>query len=277
VPEGDTIARAAARLRPLLVGEPLLEVRHRGAALHDLRGERVEAIETHGKHMWIRLDRARAIHVHLGMEGRWTLLSPAGLAAAPGRVASASLALVNRLGGALCLWAPVVEVVSGPDARAPARRHRLGPDVLAPDLDLDAVVDRALADGARPLGEVLLDQRVTAGIGNLWKSELCFLAGLDPRAPVASLERAALRQLYARAARMMTATVAGEGPRATTSEPGRRPPPALGRYWVYRRAGRPCARCGTPVARIMQGAPLPRSTYFCPRCQVAGPTPASPD
>ena len=267
MPEGDTIARAAARLRPLLVGEPLLEVRHRGAALRDLVGARVETIDVHGKHLWLRLDGGHAIHVHLGMEGRWTLISADGLARSPHRVASAALALVVRLGGALCLDAPTVEVITGVDARDPARRLGLGPDVMARDLDLDDILARAVAgpNRRRPLGELLLDQRVAAGIGNVWKSELCFLERMDPRSPAEAFAPDALIALYRRAARMMVHGMSAIR-RITTTEVG--VGPVDGPYWVYRRADRPCARCRTPIVRILQGAEVPRSTYLCPACQA---------
>jgi endonuclease-8 len=252
VPEGDSIARDAARLRPLLVGEALSDVRHRGARVRDLIGETIEAIDTRGKHLWLRLPAAdAALHVHLGMEGRWTLLSPDGLARSPGRVASASLALINRRGGALCLRAPRVELVRGPDARDPSTRLGLGPDVLASPPDVEAMVARAseAANRQRPLGEVLLDQRVAAGIGNLWKSELCFDQQLDPRAPVAAFDAAPLRALFARAAQAMSKE------RMSSK--------------VYRRDGRPCPRCGAPIVRVVQGTPPGRGTYLCPRCQAS--------
>jgi endonuclease-8 len=268
LPEGDTIARAAARLRPLLIGEPLLEVRHRGAALRDLVGARALAIDIHGKHLWIRLDSGHAIHVHLGMEGRWTLISAAGLAGSPRRVASAALALVVRLGGALCLDAPTVQVIEGVDARDPARRLGLGPDVMARALDLDEILARATAPSsqARPLGEVLLDQRIAAGIGNVWKSELCFLERMNPRSPTGAFAPDALAGLYRRAARMMVHGMSAIR-RITTTEVG--VGPVDGPYWVYRRADRPCARCRATIVRILQGAAVPRSTYYCPACQVA--------
>lgn len=267
MPEGDTIARAAARLRPLLVGEPLLEVRHRGAALRDLVGARALAIDIHGKHLWLRLDSGHAIHIHLGMEGRWTLISAAGLAESPRRTASAALALVVRLGAALCLNAPTIEVIEGVDARDPARRLGLGPDVMAPTLDVDEILARATtgSNRPRPLGEVLLDQRVAAGIGNVWKSELCFLERMDPRSPTAAFEPDALAALYRRTARMMVHGMSAIR-RITTTEVG--VGPVDGPYWVYRRADRPCARCRAPIVRILQGARVPRSTYYCPACQV---------
>ena len=276
MPEGDTIARAAARLRPLLIGEPLLEVRHRGAALRDLAGARTLAIDVHGKHLWIRLDSGHAIHIHLGMEGRWTLISAAGLARSPRRAASAALALVVRLGGALCLDAPTVEIVEGMDTRDPARRLGLGPDVMAEPLELDEILARATAasNQPRPLGEVLLDQRIAAGIGNVWKSELCFLERMDPRSPSGAFDPGALSALYRRAARMMVHGMSAIR-RITTTEVG--VGPVDGPYWVYRRADRPCARCRTPIVRILQGAETPRSTYYCPACQAppARPNPAS--
>jgi endonuclease-8 len=145
----------------------------------------------------------------------------------------------------------------------------------APDIDAMLARATAPANAARSLGEVLLDQRVVAGIGNLWKSELCFLERLDPRAPVAEVPPARLRALLERATVMMRRNL-GPHPRSTTvADPAHdRPPAALGRYWVYRRDGRPCPRCRTPILRIVQGADAGRSTYLCPACvSAARPTP----
>ena len=131
---------------------------------------------------------------------------------------------------------------------------RLGPDVLAPDLDLGAVARLLRADPERSLGEALLDQRKVAGIGNIFKSEACFTARLDPRARVADLTDAQLEEVIDAARDLMAGAVAeGRAGRA-----------------VYRRAGRPCIACGTPIAVAGQGD-ANRSTYWCPRCQASEP------
>jgi formamidopyrimidine-DNA glycosylase len=129
---------------------------------------------------------------------------------------------------------------------------RLGPDILAADLDLGAVARSLRADPELSLGEALLDQRKVAGIGNIFKSEACFAARLDPRAPVAGLSDAELEAVVEAARRLMSASVEDGRPERA----------------VYRRAGRPCVICGTPVAAGRQGD-ANRSTYWCPRCQAS--------
>ncbi len=260
MPEGDTIHRAAGALRPLVVGHELVRVQIGGVVRHELAGAKVTAITTHGKHMMIDLDRGWQIRVHLGMNGRWRRYRAPR--AAP---ASASLVLVTSSDELACLQAPTVELVARRDARHGRALATLGPDVLADDFDPTVAAARARATGATPIGVVLLDQRVAAGIGNVYKSEVLWLEQQSPFTPTRALSDERLAALYARARTIMRANL---GPGARTTRAGPRGDRAADeRTYAYRRARRPCLRCGTPITTAVQGEQL-RRTYYCPRCQV---------
>jgi endonuclease-8 len=156
---------------------------------------------------------------------------------------------------AVCFAAPVVELV---DERTGPVADHLGPDLCRLDADLDEAARRLGAVAVETeLGDALLDQRVAAGIGNVYKSEACFAAGLDPFTPVADLDEGTRRSVITAAARQLRANL-GSIDRTTYGAGG---------LAVYGRADRPCRRCGTTVRRAAQGSP-PRSTYWCPRCQT---------
>jgi endonuclease-8 len=152
---------------------------------------------------------------------------------------------------AVCFSAPVVEL-----ERSPQVGH-LGPDLCGPDVDLDECVRRIdLADPATELADVLLDQRIACGVGNVYKSEACWACFLDPTAPLAAIGAADRRRLWATAARQLQANLGG---------PERRTHPAG--LAVYGRRDRPCFRCSTPIAAARHGD-LARLTYWCPGCQT---------
>lgn len=267
MPEGDSVHQVAARLRPRLEGYALRDVRTRGdTPLPALVGQRVRAVRTHGKHLVLEPERGPALRVHLGMYGRWRRYEP-GVRWRRSRRA-ASLILTTDEHVFACFRAHV-EVLRGALPEHAPSLAALGPDLLDPELDLARVLARACADPARPLGELLLDQRVAAGIGNVYKSEVLFLSGLAPQTPVGRVTREALREVFARAARLLRANL-GAGWRVTrgveAGEPAWRPGEA--RYYVYRRAGRPCFRCETPVAFTRQGDQN-RATWWCAGCQPA--------
>jgi endonuclease-8 len=140
---------------------------------------------------------------------------------------------------------------------------RLGPDLLSPQFDRADVLRRLAARGRQPIAEALLDQRLTAGIGNVFKSEILFLCGIAPSRPVDSLGDADREALIDTARRALSINVVGGTMRRTTGRdrPGER-------LWVYGRAGRPCRRCGTLIRSAKTGLDA-RSTYWCPACQPA--------
>jgi endonuclease-8 len=260
MPEGDTIHRIAASLAPRLTGKTLLRVTTQGLA-RDVAGQRVTSVAAHGKHLVIELDGGDYLRAHLGMNGRFRAYDRArgdALLArmSPGRV---SLALVTDDGVYLWIGAPTIEV-----ARRRAPLHgmavaALGPDVLGDDFDPRIAAARAAEQPARRIADVLLDQRIAAGIGNIYKTEALFAAGVDPRTPVARLDPATLEAIYTAARRLMQARV---GPAGSLQGMPRN----AAEHQIYSRTGQPCPRCGNSIACYSLGEP-PRWTWSCPTCQ----------
>jgi endonuclease-8 len=200
------------------------------------------------------------------MRGAWHRYRPGE----PWRRPATRASLVLEVEGAVavCFDAPTVELFDGRAERIHPGLADLGPDLLDPGFDLEAAVRRLAAPDlvGRPIAEVLLDQRVVAGIGNVYKSEVCFVEAVDPFSPVEALPPPTLRAILETARRFLLANARPGAParrRTTTSVDGAA---VGGSLWVYRRAGRPCRRCGTPIASRSHGDP-PRRTYWCPRCQ----------
>ena len=259
MPEGDTVHLAAARLRAALEGRVLARTDFRVPryATLDLSGRRVESVAARGKHLLFRLEGDVTVHTHLEMDGTWHLYRPEARWREPGFEARVVLATEDR--SAVGFRLPVIEVL--PTAEEGRVVGHLGPDPLGPDWDAAEAVRRLGADPARPIGEALLDQRLIAGLGNVYKSEICFLRGLDPLTPVAEVPD--LPRLVDLAARLLGAN-RSTGNQNTTGDtrPGR------GR-WVYGRVGKPCLRCGDMIRRAEQHGPGgPRVTFWCPRCQA---------
>ena len=268
MPEGDTLHRTAARLGPALVGR---EVTRWRAFRPDLRfpdrtGRRVLAVEARGKNLLVRFDDRRVLWTHLGMGGVWQLVRPGERWRRPPHLARAVIA--NEVACAVCFAAPDIELLTEPEVERHRVLSRLGPDLLAAEPDLDEALRRLRADPARPLGEAVLDQRAVAGIGNVYKSEMLFLARLDPFAPVGGLDPARLGTLLRATRRMLQRNL---GPHRRRTREGRGP-----RHWVYERAGLGCLRCHERIGMQRQGA-TGRSTYFCRRCQGVGDSHRRPD
>jgi len=256
VPEGDSIAGDAARLRPVLVGKRIEAVagtspgvRANSARLLDAT---VDTIRTVGKHLVVDFSSGYSLHVHLGMSGRWDVAERGR-----GPHGSARVVLVTGTHLAACYSAPSIEVDrTGAIDRA---LMSLGPDVV-PGLDADEFVRRARLRGDRPIAATLLDQRVLSGVGNVYKSELLFLAGIHPWTVTAEVTNEQLRELAGQAHRLVSANV---GQKRTTTGSSRRGQET----WVYGQAGHSCARCGS---RIEFDRLDGRVTYWCPACQPAG-------
>jgi endonuclease-8 len=245
VPEGDALHRAALRLRAL-VGERIeveaIHPRARSLAVAErIDGRRLESVEAVGKNLLFRFEGGLVLRSHLRMNGSWRLLPPdAEIQGLPW--------LVLRSPGhqAVLRGGSILEL----SARA---TYRLGPDILAEPPDLAAMLARLrAADQRRELGEALLDQRLVAGIGNIWRSEALWQAGNSPWLPLGRTSDEELRVVLGEAARLMRASV--EGSRVERA--------------VYRRAGRPCRRCGAKIRSRGQGDGN-RTAYWCPTCQPA--------
>jgi endonuclease-8 len=267
VPEGDTIHRQAAQLEGQLVGQTVKALYARGVAYARLAGQTVASVQAQGKHLLIDIGEAR-IHVHLGMQGRLRIDDPARIY--PSTAGRASLLIITERVAAVWWRAPTVEVLRAAFAHAHPALRALGPDLLSADFDATAAVARARAlPPATQLGALLLNQRVAAGIGNVYKSEVLFLERLDPFATLASVDDSTLVRVYTRARQLMQRNL-GPWRRTTTVDLTRGGPGPRGsaRVHVYRRVGHPCRVCGTAIASEAQGEP-PRRTYFCVKCQGA--------
>jgi endonuclease VIII len=243
MPEGDTVFRTAANLREALVGKTLTrcDVRVPQYATVDLTGHTVDEVVSRGKHLFIRVGPA-SIHSHLKMDGSWRV-TPRGK---PTRQAYKIRILLEaddvQAAGIDLGVLEILDRENDMDVVA-----RLGPDLLGPDWD-------------RPIAAALLDQRVLAGVGNVYCNELCFVFGRLPTSPVSTL--AGPLRFVTRARDMLWAN-RSRWPRTTTGN--RRSGQEL---WVYGRAGQPCRRCGTPIRRAESSdATGERVTYWCPSCQ----------
>ena len=258
MPEGDTVWRTAQHLDQALTGSVLQRSDFRVPALAtvDLAGAVVQGTVSRGKHLLTRFsDPAVTLHTHLKMEGSWHLYRPGTRWRRPAH--QARVVLVTETWTAVGFTLGTVELVE--TATESDVLPDLGPDLLGPDWDEDEALRRLSASPDRPVGAALLDQRNLAGIGNLYKSELCFLVGANPWAPVAAVD---LPRLVRRAKAVLEANK--HRVEQTTTGDLRR-----GRQtWVYRRERQPCRRCGTPIEVALQGDQQ-RATYWCPVCQPA--------
>jgi endonuclease VIII len=258
VPEGDTVWRTALHLDRALTGSTLTATDFRvpAHATLDLSGQVVDGTVARGKHLLTRIGTGHTLHTHLKMEGAWHLYRPASHWRRPAHEARVVLRTEDRVAVGFALG--VVEVIPR-EAEQDVVGH-LGPDLLGPDWDEDEALRRLLADPAREVADALLDQRNLAGIGNLYKNELCFLAGVHPRTPVARVPD--LTRLVRRARAVLEANK--ERLEQTTTGDTRRGQ----QTWVYRRDKQPCRRCGTRILADMQGPETQeRATYWCPSCQ----------
>lgn len=263
MPEGDTVWRTARLLHESLSGEVLTrsDLRVPAFATSDLRDRAVRATVARGKHLLTRVEGGLTLHSHLGMEGVWRMQATGDrLRGGPAHEIRAVLSTVART--AVGFRLAKLELLRTADEERVV--GHLGPDLLGPGWDPAEALRRLRTDPGRPLGEALLDQRNLAGIGNVYRSELCFLLRVRPWLPVAALP--APERLPALARRLL-AVNRDRTARSTTGELRR---DRL--LWVYGRHRRPCLRCGTAVRRAEVGPPEAlRPVYWCPRCQPEPP------
>jgi endonuclease VIII len=248
--EGDTILRAARRLDSALTGQRVAasapNPRGRAAGIERLDGRRLESVDSHGKNLLLRFGDL-VLHSHLGMNGSWEVLGRGEAWRKPLRSAWALLAADT--GEAAQFGGPTLRLIPAARLRRDPQLARLGPDILAPDFDAGAVIRAMRAAPARTLGDALLDQTLVAGIGNIFKSEACFAARLDPWRALAEHGDDQLAAVLLAARELMLEAVAS----------GRHP------HAVYRRRG-PCRACGGRIASRGQGD-ANRTTHWCPTCQ----------
>jgi endonuclease VIII len=243
VPEGDTLHRAARSLQALVGERVEVETPHPRAAVEQiaerLDGKRLESVEAHGKNLLLSFEGGGVLRSHLRMSGRWRVQERGrGFSGRPW------LVLRSRTHEALLFGGPVLEL---------HRRglRELGPDILAEPPDFERMLAGLRRAGqARAVGDALLDQRLVAGIGNVWRAEALWHAGVSPWRPLRETSDEELRAVLLHAERLMRTALGGSAPSRA----------------VYRRAGRPCPRCGTAVRSRGQGD-ANRIAYWCPGCQ----------
>jgi endonuclease-8 len=252
--EGDTVLRAARRIEQALAGQAVgaeaPNPRGRAAGIERLDGRVLCSATARGKHLLLDFD-GLLLHSHLGMSGSWHVYRRGQRWA---KTRSRAWAVLRSEGHEVVQWGgPTLRVLRSEQLQRDPKLARLGPDVLSPDFDPDVAIARIRRqDPDRELGDALLDQRLLAGIGNVFKSEACFAARLDPGLRLAEVSDEDLDTVIGAAREQMLAAVRS----------GRRPREAYGRR------GEPCRRCGAPIRSAGQGDSN-RITYWCPRCQPA--------
>ena len=273
MPEGDTVYRATARLHQALAGEILLASDFRVPALAtvDVAGYTVREVIPRGKHLLMRLQPpatanpafaqpALTLHSHLLMEGRWDLYAPGERWKRPAHTARVVLETAN----AKAVGFEIAQVKLLPTEQESEVVGHLGPDLLGPDWDAQRALDNLRADPQLCIGQALLDQRIMAGVGNVYRSEILFLRRVHPLTAVG--EVAGLPALIELAHRLLVVNK-DRSRRVTTGQPRTRDP-----LWVYGRASKPCLRCGTRIGllRIPSASTgAERDCYLCPSCQPA--------
>jgi endonuclease VIII len=276
MPEGDTIFRTARALGRALAARPITSFRSTYPTLtrwHDdtpLTGQTVDRVESRGKWLLMHFSGGATLVTHMLMNGSWHIYRPGQPWQQP-RV-NMRIVIETRDYLAVGFRVPVAEMHT---PQSLARHPRIPPpqiDVLSQSFDADEAVRRLLARPGDAIADALLDQRVFAGVGNVFKSEVCFVTGIHPYCKVSALTPDQAHTLIAAARKLVSANILedsgdnivtyGGRKRRTTheSDPG-------ASLWVYGRAGEPCRRCSEPIRRRIQGEDA-RVTFWCPRCQT---------
>lgn len=277
MPEGDTIFRAARTLDRALAGHtvthfesvfPLLTRVHEDTPI---TGRTVESVRSSGKHLLMVFSGDLTLRTHMRMNGSWHIYRPGERWQRPRREMRIVLATANFV--AVGFSIPVAEWLRTSELRRSRELTSLGPDLLAEDFDQAEAFRRVRARPAEPIMDVLLNQRVLAGIGNVYKSEVLFACGVNPFAEVGQIPDDQVNALLATARKFLRANVT-EGLASMTTYMGfrrtTRSDDPSARLWVYGRVNEPCRRCGTTILIDKRGTNA-RLTYWCPRCQASGP------
>jgi endonuclease-8 len=275
MPEGDTIFRTARALGRALAGKPITSFRSTFPLLTrfnddtPLAGQLVESVEPRGKWLLIQFSGGGTLATHLLMNGSWHIYRPGERWQQPR--GNMRIVIENSDYIAVGFRVPVARMHTALSLLRDTKIPRPACDVLNPEFDAVAAERRILAYSSEEIADVLLHQEVLAGVGNVFKSEICFVTAVNPLCKVGSLSREQVTALIAAAQKLVAANVLedsgdsivtyGGRKRRTTheSDPGES-------LWVYGRKGEPCRRCGEPIRRRIQG-PDARVTFWCPRCQ----------
>jgi endonuclease VIII len=267
MPEGDAIYRTARTLNRALAGGTVVRFESVFPVLTrvEITGRTVERVEAAGKHVLMRFSGGLMLRTHMRMNGSWHIYRPGERWQRARRdmrivVATASFE-------AVAFTVPVAEWVHARDESRHRDLRGMGPDLLGDTFDEDEALRRVRAQDREPIADVLLNQRVVAGIGNVYKSEVLFVCGLNPFTPASGVTDDEVRRALQAARRLMQANVSSLGGITTYLGYQRaRGRDAAERRHVYGRARKPCRACGTLVQVRAQG-PHARLTYWCPRCQ----------
>jgi endonuclease-8 len=272
MPEGDTIFRAAQTLHRALAGQIVTRFESVFPGLarvdddHPVAGRTIESVTSRGKHLLFAFSGDLVLHTHMRMNGSWHLYRRDDRWQRPARDMRVLVATAEAV--AVGFNVPIAELLSSRQLSRHTQLRALGPDLLGADFDRDEAFRRLRERKGDPIGEALLNQRVLSGIGNMFKSEILFIARVNPFAPVAELDDAALSKIIEISLRQLHVNVAS---RSRTMAPtgGRRTTgslhPSKG-LWVYGRGGQLCRRCGTRILARKTGSDA-RLTYWCPGCQ----------
>ena len=274
MPEGDTIFRAARTLDRALAGhtvthfESVLPKLTRVDVDKGIRGRSVERVEAQGKWLLMHFSGGLVLLTHLLMSGSWHIYRPGEKWWLPRRAMRVMLATEQIV--AVAFNIQVAEFHTEDSLRRRAGFAALGPSLLATEFDPSEGVARLLAHPEMEIGNALLSQSIVAGIGNVYKSEVCFACGVHPFRKIASLTPDELSCLMATARKFMSANVTDASDSQIATYQGLRRTTARGnpdeRLWVYHRTGEPCRRCGSEIQSRKQG-PDARTTFWCPQCQ----------
>lgn len=263
MPEGDTIAKIATAIAPLLVGH-VVRIEARDPTITRGSPSRVLSVTAKGKHLFVEFDNDRCVRTHLGMTGSWHRYAPNEAWQRPRWQASLVLTTDDEV--IVCFNAKEIQLMAQGGLTRREFDARLGPDLISDFDESDATAAR-LVERARSrchdktlVADVLLDQTVAAGIGNVYKSELLFLHRLVPTTALGDVNDDLLAALYTQAGALLKANLHG-GRRTTRFENDGR-----SSVWVYGRAGRGCLVCDTPIGRRKLGRHQ-RVTFWCPSCQ----------
>lgn len=275
MPEGDTIFRTARALTRALVGRPITGFRSNYALLtrfHDdtpLTGQVVERVESRGKWLLICFSGGGILTTHMLMSGSWHIYRVGERWQKPS--SHMRIVLENSVCQAVGFSVPVAQMHTAASLARDRRIPQPAKDVLSGDFDAAAAAERISSCAQEEIGDVLLHQEVLAGVGNVFKSEVCFVTGVHPFARVAALNKAQIVALVEQSKRLVAANVLEDSGDTIVTFRGqhrrttRESDPAAS-LWVYGRAGDPCRRCGERIRRRIQG-PDARVTFWCPQCQ----------
>jgi endonuclease-8 len=275
MPEGDTIFRTARALGRALVGKPISGFRSTYPLLtrfdddSPLAGQTVESVESRGKWLLIHFSGGGTLATHMLMSGSWHIYRPGERWQKPR--SQMRILIENSEYVAVGFHVPVAHMHTAQSLARDPRIPRPAIDVLCPEFDAEAAARRVMAHGNEEIADVLLHQEVMAGVGNVFKSEVCFVTGLHPFRLVATLSRDQVAEAVAAAEKLVAANVLEDSSDSIVTYGGRQrrtthesdPSASL---WVYGRRGEPCRRCGEPIRRRIQG-PDARVTFWCSRCQ----------